>query len=72
MVESLGQFMRTGDPNLPEGLRWDPVTEDSECTMIYEEKPRTAINFDRALMPELLKNAAALGNGAGFNPSTDY
>ena len=72
MVESLGQFMRTGDPNLPEGLRWDPVTEDRECTMIYEEKPRTAVNFDRALMPELIKNAAALGNGAGFNPSTDY
>jgi para-nitrobenzyl esterase len=72
MVESLGQFMRTGDPNLTDSLCWNPVTKDDEWTMIYEEKPRTALNYDRALMPELIKYAKELGNGFGFNPNTDY
>ena len=71
IVESLGSFLHTGDPNDKDIIGWEPVTADTEHTLIIEEQPRIGVNYDRELMQELTKDEVRLGKGAGFSFATD-
>ena len=48
MAGALGAFARTGDPSL-ETLVWEPVTEEREPSMIFDEVCRLQERYDDEL-----------------------
>lgn len=72
ITTSLGAFCHTGDPNTKDLCGWDTVTADSVPTMIMEEGgPRLGVDYDKELLPLLVKYADKLGNAGGFSFATD-
>ncbi len=60
IFESVMAFARTGDPNNPAIPRWAPSRPDAEVTLVLDAQPRTAVNFDHALIPAAAAAQAAL------------
>ena len=72
ITTSLGRFCHTGDPSTEDLCGWGPVTSESVPTMIMEEGgPRLGIDYDKELLPELVKYEEKLGNGYRFSFATD-